>query len=103
MQFPYQRSRRPDGVARLFGRVQAVFSLCVYKGKLESSRTLKSIRMCCHDVRTNATLNCSNLIDIDGSSDGIATSFGWMLLTNERSDGNKESDFSELKFAQNLH
>jgi hypothetical protein len=56
---------------------------------------------CCHDIRTNATLNCSNLLDTDGSLDGIATSSGQMLLTDERpdallgrSDRNKGSDFS---------
>jgi hypothetical protein len=64
---------------------------------------------CCHDVRTDATLNCSNILDIDGSPDGIAMASGWMLLTNERPDAllgcpdrNKGSDFSELESAQNL-
>jgi hypothetical protein len=67
---------------------------------LESSRTLKSVWMCCHDVRTDVTLNCSKLLDIDGSLDGIASSSEQMLLTNEhpnallgRPDGNKGSDF----------
>jgi hypothetical protein len=41
--------------------------------------------MCCHDVRTDATLNCSNLLDTDGLPDG---SLG--------------SDFSDLESAQNL-
>jgi hypothetical protein len=31
----------------------------VFEGKPNSSRTLKSARMCCHDVWTDATLNCS--------------------------------------------
>jgi len=51
--------RRPDG--------------CTWT--LDSFGTLKSI----HDVRTDATLNCSKLLDTDGSSDDIATSSGWML------------------------
>jgi hypothetical protein len=51
-QFPYQGSWSPDGVALTSGRVQAIFSLRVCKGKLESSRTLKSVQTCCHDVWT---------------------------------------------------
>jgi hypothetical protein len=75
-------------------------------GMLEYSRTLKSVRMCFHDVRTDATLNCSKPLDTDGCLDGIATSSGWMLLTDEhlealliRPDGNMGSDFSELESA----
>jgi hypothetical protein len=69
---------------------------------LESSRTLKS-------VRTNATLNYSKLLDIDGSLDAIATLFGRMLLTDERLDSRQGCpdgilgfDFFELESAQNL-
>jgi hypothetical protein len=83
-------SRRPDG--------------CI--GTLETSRTLKRVRTCCHDVRTNATLK---LLDTDGGLDGIATSSRRMLLTDEGSDvllgrpnGNKGSDISEFESAQNL-
>jgi len=68
-----------------------------------------SVRTCCHDVRTDATLNCSNLLDTDGRLDGIAMSSGCMLLTDEhpdtllsRPDESLGSDFSDLKFAQNL-
>jgi hypothetical protein len=57
----------------------------------------------------NATLNCSKLLDTDGSRDGITTSFGWMLLIDEHPDvilsSPNESlgfDFSELESAQNL-
>jgi hypothetical protein len=71
---------------------------------MDSSRTLKSIRMCCHNVLTDATLNCSKLLDVDGSPDNITTSSGWMLLTEERlhsrearSDKILGSDFSELE------
>jgi hypothetical protein len=31
----------------------------------------------------DATLNCSNLLDTDGSPDGITTSSGRMLLENK--------------------
>jgi hypothetical protein len=48
-------------------------------------------------------------LDTNGSSDGIAMSPGWMLLTDERPDAllgrpdrNKGSDFSELESTQNL-
>jgi hypothetical protein len=78
--------RRPDGCTRT----------------LESSRTLKS-------VRTDATLNCSKLLDTNGSSDGIAMLSRQMLLTDERldllqgrPDGNKGFDDFELESAQNL-
>jgi hypothetical protein len=54
-------------------------------------------------------LNCLKLLDINGSPDGIVTSSGMMLLTDEcrdallgRPDGNKGSDFSEFESAQNL-
>jgi len=73
---------------------------------LETSRTLKSVRTCCHDVRTNETLNYSKLLDIDGSPDGIATSSGQMLLTDERPNSRQGhpneilgSDFSDLESA----
>jgi hypothetical protein len=63
-----------------------------------------SVRTCCHDVRTDATLNCSNLLGIDGRLDGLAMSSGRMLLTDERldallgrHDGNNGSKFSVLK------
>jgi hypothetical protein len=69
-----------------------------------------SVRTCCSDVQTDVTLNCSKLLDTDGRLDGIATSSGQMLLTDERSDAllgrfnrNKGSNFSELESAQNLH
>jgi hypothetical protein len=76
---------------------------------LESSRTLNSVRTCCHDVWTDATLNWSKLLDTDGSPDVIATSSRHMLLIDERPDallgcpdGNQGSDFSELESTQNL-
>jgi hypothetical protein len=61
-----------------------------------------SVQTCCHDVQTDATVNCSKLLDIDGSSDGIATSSRRNLLTDERPDGILGFDFSELESAQNL-
>jgi hypothetical protein len=68
-----------------------------------------SVQTCCHNVRTDATLNCSNLLDIDRRSDDITTSSRQMLLTNKRpntllgyQDGNKGSDLSELEYGQNL-
>jgi hypothetical protein len=68
-QFPYQGSRHPDGVALTYGRVKVVFSLRVWEGKLQSSQTLKSDQTCCRDVRTDATLNCSKLLNTDGRPD----------------------------------
>lgn len=86
---PYQ-GWRPDGVDMSSRRMQLSSHICICKGKpnssqtltgilkvlprrpdgctitLESSRTLKSIRTCCHDVRTDATFNCSKLLDTDG-------------------------------------
>jgi hypothetical protein len=68
-----------------------------------------SIQTCCHDIRTDATLNCSNVLEADGCLDSITTSSGQMLLSDERldallsrPDGNKIFDFSELESAQNL-
>jgi len=55
---------------------------------LDSSGTLKS-------VRTDANLNSLNLLNTDGTSDGIAMSFGWMLLTDERPVENMGFDFFE--------
>jgi hypothetical protein len=56
--------------------------------------------MCCHDDQMDATLNCSKLLDTDGSPDGIPMSSGQMLLADERPDallgrpnGNKGFDF----------
>jgi hypothetical protein len=64
------------------------------------SRTLKSVRTRCCDVRMDASLNCWKLLDTNGSLDGIARSSGRMLLTDEsqevllgRPDGNKGSEF----------
>jgi hypothetical protein len=57
----------------------------------------------------DSTLSCSNLLDIDGHPDGIATLSGRMLLTDERLDAllgrldeNNGSNFSDLESAQNL-
>jgi len=106
---PYQ-GWHPDGVDLSSGRMQLSSHIRVCEGKpnspwtligirtvlpcrldrctgmLESSRTLKSIRTCCHDVRTDATLKGLNLLDTDGSLDGIAMSSKWMLLTDELPD-----------------
>jgi hypothetical protein len=51
-----------------------------------------SVRTCCHDVQTDATLNCSNLIDTD---ERLNACLG-------RSDRILGSDFTELESAQNL-
>jgi hypothetical protein len=85
-QFPYQGSRHLDSVALTSGRVQDVFPLCACEGKLESSQTLKSVRMCCHDVRTDVTLNCLKLLNKDG-----------------RPDGNMEYDFTEFECVSILY
>jgi hypothetical protein len=45
-----------------------------------SSRTLKSIRTICHYVRTDASLNCSKLLDTDGRPNGKFSSSVRMML-----------------------
>jgi len=92
---PYHESRT-DSVALSSRQMQLSSHICVCEGNSISCRTLMSIWTCCHDVQTDATLNCLNLLDTDG-------------LTNERlnallgrPDGNKGSEFSELEYAQNL-
>jgi hypothetical protein len=57
----------------------------VCEGNLITCRTLMS-------VRTDATLNCLNLLDTDGGPDVCLGPL----------DGILGSDFSELEFAQNL-
>jgi len=76
---------------------------------LKSSRTLNGGRTICHYVEKDVTLNSSKLLDTNDGSDGIATSSGQMLLTDERPDAllsrpdrSLGSDFSELESAQNL-
>jgi hypothetical protein len=68
-----------------------------------------SVQACFHDIRKDATLNCSNLLDIDGCPDGIAMSSRQILPTDERPDdllgrpdGNKGPNFSKLESAHNL-
>jgi hypothetical protein len=87
MQFPYHGSWRPDDVALASGQVQAIFPLCVCKGKLETSQTLKNVRTCCHDVQTDATFNCSKLLDTNERPDT------WL----GRVDRNMGSNFSKLE------
>jgi hypothetical protein len=89
--------------------MQLSFHICDCGGNPISCRKLMSVRTYCCDVRTDVTLSCSKLLDTDGRPDGITTSSGWMLLTDERLDAflgrlnrNKGSDFSELESAQNL-
>jgi hypothetical protein len=53
---------------------------------------MMSIRMCCRDVRTDVTLNYSNLLDIDGSPDT------WLGCL----DGSLGFDFFDLESAQNI-
>jgi hypothetical protein len=105
---PYQ-GPRPDGVALSFEWMQQSSHICVCEGNPITCRTLMSVRTCYHDVRMDATLNYSNLLDTDGRPDDITTSFGRMLLTNEHLDAllghpnrNKGFDFSELESTQNL-
>jgi len=60
--FPYQGPRLDD-VAQSSGRMQLYSHIRVCEGKSITCRTMMSFRTCCHDVRTNATLNCKNLLD----------------------------------------
>jgi hypothetical protein len=67
---------------------------------LESSRTLKIVGTCFHDVQTDATLHCLKLLDTNGSPDGIPMSSRQILLTDEHLDAlrgrpneNKGSNF----------
>jgi hypothetical protein len=54
---------------------------------LGSYRTLKSVRMICHYVQTDAILNYSRLLDTDGRPDRKFSSSERMLLTEERPEG----------------
>jgi len=54
-------------------------------------------------------LNCSKLLDTDGSPDGKFSSSGWMLLTEERPDGTprrpdgcKGTELTDLDSPQSL-
>jgi hypothetical protein len=76
---------------------------------LKSSQTLNINRTICYYVRTNATLNSSKLLDIDGGPESITTSFGWMMLIDDHPEallsspgGSLGSDFSELESVQSL-
>jgi hypothetical protein len=80
-----------------------------FTGTLGSSQTLKSVRTICHYVQMDATLNCSKLLDIDGSPDRKFSSFRWMFLTDEcpeeiprRPDKCKGTELTYLNFAQSL-
>jgi hypothetical protein len=60
-------------------------------------------------IQTNAILNSSKFLDIDGRPDGKFSSFGQMLLTNERPDGIprcpdecKGTELTDLNSAQSL-
>jgi hypothetical protein len=81
---PYQGSRLDglDGVAPSSRLMQLSFHIRVCEGNPISCRTLMRVRTCCHDVWTEPTLKCSNLLDTDGHPDRILG-----------------SDFSELEFA----
>jgi hypothetical protein len=101
--FYLSNTGHPGGIASSSGRLNWCTWTLDYSGSLKSGRTI------CHYVRTNATLNSSKLLDTDGGLDWKFSSSGWMLLTDERSDGLQGrpdgclgSDFSELEFAQNL-
>jgi hypothetical protein len=66
--------------------------ICVWEGNQISCWTLMSVRTCCWDVRTDATLNNLKLPDTYGHPDG------WLDLPG----GSLGSDFSNLESAQNL-
>jgi len=53
---------------------------------LDYSRTLNSSRTICHYVQTDAILNSLKFLDTNGCPDGIATSSGRKLLSDERPD-----------------
>jgi hypothetical protein len=69
---------------------------------LKSPQTLNSVRTCCHDVRTDGTLNCSKLLDTNGRPDGCYFTDARPDARQERADGILGSDFSDLESAQNL-
>jgi len=46
---------------------------------VDSSRTLKSVQTCCHDVRTDGSLNNLNLLNIDGCPGRMYGPFGQNL------------------------
>jgi hypothetical protein len=66
---------RPNGIATSSGR----FHRCTWT--LDSFGTMKSGRMICHYVWTDATLNSSRLLDTDGGS-GRKVLVIWMDVAN---------------------
>jgi hypothetical protein len=65
---PYQRPR-PVVVALSSGWIQLSSHIRVCEGNSITCQTLMNVRTCCHDVRTDATLNSSNLLDTNGCPD----------------------------------
>jgi hypothetical protein len=88
---PYQELRS-DGVALSSRQLQLSSHICVCEENSISCRTLMSVWTSCHDVRTDATLNCLNLLDTNGGPDACLG----------HPEGSLGSDFSELKSTQNL-
>jgi hypothetical protein len=78
--------------------------ICVLERKPIADQTLSGVRMCCWNVRTDASWNSSKLLDTKDGSDGKFSSFGRMMLwTIERPDSIpyslddcKRSDFTNL-------
>jgi hypothetical protein len=62
------------------GRLQLSSHICVCEENPFTCWTLDCVRTCCWDIRTDATLNSSKLLETDGSLDGITTSSEQMLL-----------------------
>jgi len=82
--------------------VATVFPYLCLEGNPLTCRILNSIRMCCWDVRTDTTLNSSNLLDIDGSPDRYCLIDERPDSWQRRPDGILRSDISNLESVQNL-
>jgi hypothetical protein len=74
--------------------VAAVFSVYVLKRNLLTCQTLKNVRTCCWDVRTDATWNSSKLLDTKGRPDENFLSSERMML--DRWASGRKSTSSKL-------
>jgi hypothetical protein len=78
--------------------------ICVLERNLIADRTLRGVRTCYWNVRTDASWNSSELLDTKEGSDGKFSSSERMMLwtvglpdsISRRLDGCKGSDFSDL-------
>jgi len=69
------------------GRLQRSSHISVLERNPIVCRTLSVVRTCCWNVQTDASWSSSKLLDTEEGPDGKFSSFGRMLLTDERPEG----------------